>query len=451
MLAERFQLVLHKDTRPLPAYALKVGKKPLLKEAAGSEEMGCKVSSQPGSGRGDMNIAMGGAVAEAMGVPSILTLGPGGTILYNCHNITMAAFAAGLPRMMGASSLGNNPILEETGLKGRWNFDVRWSAGIVGMTNGVPAERLTVAEAVEKQLGLKLEERHVATPVLIVDSVNERPSANPADTEKVLPRPVSPKEFEVASLKAADPNGRGSRFQLAAGGRLTATGFTLRGLVNQAFPASNPEQLVGLPAFADTAKFDVTAKAPSDDPNAPAIDREAAAPLMRALLVERFKMTYHTEERPLTAYSLTVAKSKMKKADPASRTFCKNSNPPAGSPRGSAMLTCQNINMAQLADRLQGVAPELNWPLLDATGLEGGFDFTLIYALQKFARSMLAGVAIQGPPPAPGAADGGAADPNGAQSIFEALEKQLGLKLEKQKRNEPVIVIDHLEEKPTDN
>jgi uncharacterized protein (TIGR03435 family) len=57
--------------------------------------------------------------------------------------------------------------------------------------------------------------------------------------------------------------------------------------------------------------------------------------MMRALLVDRFKMTYHTEERPVTAYSLVSAKPKMKKADPASRTHCKYGDAPAGAAPGS--------------------------------------------------------------------------------------------------------------------
>jgi uncharacterized protein (TIGR03435 family) len=44
-----------------------------------------------------------------------------------------------------------------------------------------------------------------------------------------------------------------------------------------------------------------------------------------------------------------------------------------------------------------------------------------------------------------------ASDPTGAVSLFDALTKQLGLKLELRKRVMPVLVIDHVEEKPTDN
>jgi len=44
-----------------------------------------------------------------------------------------------------------------------------------------------------------------------------------------------------------------------------------------------------------------------------------------------------------------------------------------------------------------------------------------------------------------------ASDPTGGLSLFDALNKQLGLKLETHNRTMPVLVIDHVEEKPTDN
>jgi uncharacterized protein (TIGR03435 family) len=54
--------------------------------------------------------------------------------------------------------------------------------------------------------------------------------------------------------------------------------------------------------------------------------------------------------------------------------------------------------------------------------------------------------------PAGGGATGlGASDPIGGTTLFEALEKQLGLKLQSEKRPYRVLIIDHIEEKPTDN
>ncbi len=455
-LADRFKLAVHKDTKPLPAFVLVAGKKPLLKAAAGTEEAGCKVGSESSAGaEGNMRIMMGAAVANSGGAPQMFSLGPGGTILYNCRNMTMAAFVEGLPKMFGASSLGTNPILEQTGLKGGWNFDVRWTAVIGGLPGGNQAEHISVSDAIEKQLGLKLEERQVPTPVLIVDSVNEKPSENPPGAAEALPAIPTPSEFEVASIKPADPGGRGFRYQMQTGGRLTATGYPLHNLVNMAFNVNANEQIAGVPPFADAARFDIIAKAPADGPDAPALDRDSTAPMMRALLADRFKMTYHTEQRPVSAYSLMAAKTKMKKADPASRTFCKIGQAPTGAPAGSSTMTCQNVTMAQFADRLQGITQELNWPVLDTTGLEGGWDFTLTFSrgfnmTTSFGGAGVAGMAIR--TTAPGG-DASASDLLGMEisSIFEAIEKQLGLKLEKQKRNEAVIVIDHLEEKPTDN
>ena len=52
-------------------------------------------------------------------------------------------------------------------------------------------------------------------------------------------------------------------------------------------------------------------------------DPEIIAPMVRAMLVERFGLAYHAEERPVSAYSLVAAKPKLKKADPDSRTFCR--------------------------------------------------------------------------------------------------------------------------------
>jgi uncharacterized protein (TIGR03435 family) len=91
-------------------------------------------------------------------------------IEYRCRNMTMAAFVDGLRGLLG-TNLGMNPVADQTGLSGIWNFDLRYSLGLV-LPAGPVGERLTISEAIDKQLGLKLEERQVPTPVLVVDSVN---------------------------------------------------------------------------------------------------------------------------------------------------------------------------------------------------------------------------------------------------------------------------------------
>jgi uncharacterized protein (TIGR03435 family) len=445
LLQDRFKLVVRKETKPLPTYALAVGKKPQLKEADGTEETGCRPQStgSPG-GEGAMRIITG----TPDGKNVTIDLGPGMTIHYICRNTTMAAFAAGLRGMMGAN-VGPNAVLDETGLKGAWNFDLKWSMVFNGPMAVSQTERVSAAEAIEKQLGLKLEERQVPTPVIVVESVNEKPSPNSPEVAEALPAIPVPTEFEVASIKPTDPSAeRMSRYQTQPGGSLKAEGMPMRFLLSRAFNTNNQDEISGVPNWANTERFDITAKAASAGPTAPAIDNDSLAPMMRALLVDRFKLTYHTEERPVPAYTLVAGKVKMKKADPASRTSCKNLPTPAGAPRGSQVLTCQNITMAQFADRLQNMTQELNWPILDATGIEGGWDFTLTFA-RTFPAGMGGGRGGEAE-----RKDGAAAlasEPTGALTIFEAVEKQLGLKLELRKRPMPVVVIDHLEQKPTEN
>ncbi len=176
------------------------------------------------------------------------------------------------------------------------------------------------------------------------------------------------------------------------------------------------------------------------------------APMLLSLLKERFGLKYHSEERPASTYTLTsTGKPKMKKADPASRIFCKSPQPPPGAPPMTRVLNCQNMTMAKFGEQLQGMTQELSWPVADGTELEGGWDFTLTFAMFLMPPQMARGPMGEGGPNA-GPAMPTAADPTTTGvSIFEAVEKQLGLKLSMQKRPMQVIVIDHIERKPTEN
>jgi uncharacterized protein (TIGR03435 family) len=324
------------------------------------------------------------------------------------------------------------------------------------MMGGDSGARISILQAVDKQLGLKLEEEQKPTPVIVVDSVNRKPTDNPPGTAEALPSIAVPTEFEVASIKEADPgNGRGPmmrRFGMQAGGKFQATNSPLSFLVNRAFNTNNRDQIVGLPPWADSTMFDVIAKASVETPMSnPMGDAETLAPMLLNLLKDRFQLAYHSEERQSSTYTLTsTGKPKMKKADPASRIFCKTPQPPPGSAPMTRVLNCQNMTMAKFGERLQGMTQELSWPVADATDLEGGWDFTLSFSMFLMPAPMYRGPVGEGgrdTPAMPTAAD---PTPTGV-SIFEAVEKQLGLKLTMQKRPMQVIVIDHVERKPTEN
>src|SRR5215467_7466798 len=407
LLEDRFKLVARRETKPVPTWVLTAGKQPRLKEADGSAQTGCRIpdASSGTPPEGGLRLFR----TEPDGKQSQIILGPGGVVQYSCRNMTMAAFAAELRRMLGVQ-VGPEPVIDETGLKGAWNFDVKWSIGLIGLPN--QGERVPVADAIDKQLGLKLEQRPIPKQVLVIESVNRTPTSNAANIADVLPAPPVTKEFEVADVKLAAPPGptqppQMMSMQMQPGGRFTCRGCPMRLLLSRAFNSNNNELLAGLPAGIDSLRVDVIAKTSSEADAGPGIDPDVIAPLLRNLLADRFKMKFHEEERPVTASSLIAAKPKLKKADPDSRIFCRRVQASPGSPPGSQTLTCQNATMALFAEQLQGT-PGLNWPVLDATGLEGGWDFSLTYSV--FPPALLNAAGRGGP--AGGDLQSGAAAPD---------------------------------------
>jgi len=451
LLASRFNLAIRNDSVPLPAYALTAGKKPLLKEADGSEEPGCKLQQSGGApGPGSVMTVLNG---------SAITLSAGSMISYVCRNMTMAALADSM-RSMVFANLGNNRVVDQTGLKGVWNFDFKFSLPL-RLPGSEATEMVTFTDAVQKQLGLDLVMTKVPTPVLVVEGPDDGPTPNPPGVAAAFP-PL-PEEFEVADVKPTAPDFKGGKFQVQPSGRVEIQGATLRSLVVRAWGLSiiGSDQVLLGPKFMDTARFDIVAKAPmfgappdtpATAPNALPVPQytngDSINPMLRSLLTDRFGLTSHTEDRPLPSLTLSSVKPKLQKADPAHRTGCHTAPTVPGTPSPMTVLICENMTMAQFAVTLPryalgyflgGPSGTIANNVVDATGLEGAWDFT-------FSFSGASGGGVRGDA---GGAGGvvQAADPSGT-NLFEALGKQLGLKLEATKSPGKVMVIDHLEEKP---
>jgi uncharacterized protein (TIGR03435 family) len=431
LLADRFKLVVKMEARPMPAYVLSVGKdKPKLKPAADPDSSrGCQIQRPP--------------------VPRTTTI--------QCRGVTMEAFVAELQRRVDAPTR-NIPVVDQTGLQGAFDFDLQYGATVISVATGVTTqEGDTITQAVEKQLGLTLELSKAPQQVLVVESVNEQPAADPPGVSAALP-PLPPPEFEVASIRPCDGTGGGLAPRFEPGGRVTANCFPLLTLIRRIFDV-NPQsqQVAGIPKWlaADSQSDYLTlvAKAPSGaTPEAAGIaqTQDILNAMLRALLVERYKLAFHYEDRPLEAYTLVAAKPKMIKADPSNRTGCTRLNGAGVTPG----LACQNMTMAQFAEQIQAYDNDMLYPVLDGTGLEGAWDFTINYnplgnLLPRLAQMANQARALGGAAPDAPATE--AAEPSGSVSFADAIEKQLGLKLEKHIRPEPVLVIDHMEEKPTDN
>ncbi len=244
LLTNRFRLVVHSDTKPMPAFILTARPKPRMKPSQPSdatEESGCKPDG-PG----------GGLVAGPGAVP---------VFSFTCRNLTMEAFAAGMPRMSGVLGYTNNlPVVDRTGLKGAWDFNLKYTVQGGETRYGIvpsASDLITLPAALSRQLGLELNPGNTPSPVLIVDSVSETPAPNPPGTALAAPAP--PAEFDVADLKPSDPASSAFKFQIR-NGSVNIEGSPLSALIYRAWNVNNPAEVVGMPAWANTARFHIVAK-----------------------------------------------------------------------------------------------------------------------------------------------------------------------------------------------
>jgi uncharacterized protein (TIGR03435 family) len=426
LLEDRFKLVAHNDTEQMQANTLLPGKdKVRMKPSDGSGETGCKFQPPPQD--------------QSPGTINYME--------FSCHNISMAVFVQNLHNWIYDYFPG--PISDSTGLKGTWDFDLKWSNRVQLATAG--GDGISIYDAIDKQLGLKLGTQLSSIPVVIVDSLNETPTPNSPDLAKILP-PQPPPEFDVATIKLAMP---GERAMLQFNGVQLNAQTPLKLLIYFAWDLnfSDDEALANAPKWLDSDHYDIVAKLATDaDGKPPIIDDEDFRRLLRELLTDRFQMKTHMEDRPVDAYTLIAVNPKLTKADPTSRTRCGKTPGPDGkdpriaNPALDKLWYCQNVTMAQAADMFREMlAPDYIYnPIEDATGITGSWDFVLSFSSARLTM----GGGMGAPPSADGAT---APDPIGAVSFFDAVNKQLGLKLVKQKRPLPVLVIDHIEEKPTEN
>jgi uncharacterized protein (TIGR03435 family) len=220
------------------------------------------------------------------------------------------------------------------------------------------------------------------------------------------------------------------------------------------------------PDWIDSEKYTISVVA------APGTTREQFLAMLRNLLTDRFRMTLHPETRDSEAWELVVAKSgpKLKDASLAANAatrympqvlnftslpvdrdgFLQMGNMKGQAERwanGNVFETFQSVTMADLAERLalrMGVTVGPNRfasaLVVDRTGLTGEYDFTLEYSLKSAPMPRFNS----------DVGSGDAADPDGPD-FFDALEKQDGLRLQKAKAPEEVVVIDRVERVPTEN
>jgi uncharacterized protein (TIGR03435 family) len=172
------------------------------------------------------------------------------------------------------------------------------------------------------------------------------------------------------------------------------------------------------PAWIDSDKFDITAKA--DDP----ATEDQMKLMMQALLTDRFKLRFHRESKELKAFVLTVAKGGAKvhpAAAPDAKPFHQNSA------NGSVV---KSMTIREWGDYISG---PLQMPVVDETGLAGKYDFVIDFT-----------------PYLPDAKNMGPDRPDTTSILMAAMEGELGIKMETRKTPVDIMVIDHVE-KPSAN
>jgi uncharacterized protein (TIGR03435 family) len=325
--------------------------------------------------------------------------------------------------------------LDRTGLKGEYDFTLKWTPkGLLGVPGrDGEATGISLFDALDKQLGLKAEKATEPGLVVVVDRVDRKPADNPPGTSEKLPPPAT--EFEVSEVRASKP-GTNQDFNMK-NGRLVATGVSLRDLITAAYDVED-EMVFGGEKWLDTDHFDIIAKA------AASTSFDDLGPMVRTLLEQRFKLAVHKEDRPVPVYALTMPKktSKLKESTGEARTACKVS-----AENGLRTYTCANTTMPQFAEKLRQVAGGyLDHKVVDLTGLKGSYDFAVSWTGVGRLRALGGKSESQTTGDAPSAAD-----PSTSLTVFEAVDRYLGLKLAAQKYAMPSIVIDHVERTPTEN
>jgi uncharacterized protein (TIGR03435 family) len=258
--------------------------------------------------------------------------------------------------------------------------------------------------------------------------------------------PTKKPAFDVFSVKLnTSPEGAASIGD-QPGGRFVANRVTLRRVIQFAYRGN--QDFIGGPDWIDTDRWDIEAKAAEGAVPLRAGPLDITSPdtlalMVQSLLEDRFKFTSHQETRELPLYNLTVSKggAKIKLSEDqtppaalAATSAGGRGNPARGGIRfGRSNVEAQAQSMDLLATALGALYA--GRPVVDKTGLKGLYDFQLRWT-PNAALNPDANQTIPASPPGP--------------SLFNALEEQLGLKLESGKGPLPVLVIDRVE-RPSEN
>lgn len=230
--------------------------------------------------------------------------------------------------------------------------------------------------------------------------------------------------------------------------RFTGNRVNLSSLLSRAYDVT--AYRLSAPAWAGTARFDIAAKVPAG------ASKEQFNVMLQNLLADRFGLRAHFQPKEFTTYQLAVSArgtkledSQMKYDDEKHITSIRTTPDGVRVVAHSFTVGWQNGRIVAAGGKtkmdplVRLLSEELGGPVTDATGLTGEYDIVL-----QFSGDGLPGKIANQPHSNSGAGDA-ASEP--VPNLSQALEQQLGLRLEKSKTMLDVLVVDHLEQTPTEN
>jgi len=419
LLKDRFKLKVHRETKELPIYSLVVAEAGKLHEAPGD----CGPHPNP-------------VIVKPATPPPPL---PCGSLRVHTWVGQLDGQKVPITQLVAnLSGFTKRMVLDKTDLGGKYDINLKWfpdpgefppRPAYLPSTYQPDPNSPPLLTAIQKQLGLKLEPQTGPVELLVIDHAE-----SPAESQAQNATPTVP-AFETASIKPNNGEPMAG-FEIAGepftaimwkGDRLMATNFTLHGLLRVAY-AIQDDQISGGPDWLNSEGYDVDAKIGKST-----IDEmqkrgrvygvSGRTLMFQALLVDRFKLSFHRETKDLPVYALVIAANgpKIQPAKPGD-SYPSGLKCFGGRPCGRRQLLEPESNKVvgqgiPLSNFVELLSEKLGGRIVvDKTGLTGDYDFTLQLAAE------------------------------GSQAaISTALEEQLGVKLEPQKAPMEVLVIDHAE------
>jgi uncharacterized protein (TIGR03435 family) len=274
-----------------------------------------------------------------------------------------------------------------------------------------------------------------------------------AHTQPAAPRPA----FEVVSVKPMPTDGQVNVYGCRGGpgsndpGQINCTHWRPMLILPMAYDVGFP--LVSFPkANGEMPEYQIAAKIPARS------TKEDVRLMWQSFLEDRFKVKVHRETREMAIYELVLSKGGFKgkewvdrKPDDPAEVPNERGTPPKRDKDGFPIIPAGQTMSFFIGDTVHFVAPagtmkqlaqmlEHRLPIdgstprlvVDETGLTGKYDIKLTWS------------------PSADNPQAGKEAPEG-QSMLEALETQLGLKIRQGKETLEMLVVDHIEQVPTEN